>query len=147
MEAMNAMVNLMREHILSDARVHYVINGGRAPNVVPDFAEVLLRPSQRRVLDGIWERILNVARGAALDGTMELELTGAVWNVLPNTYLTGIMQKNLQFVGGYDTRPPSGSSPRCFASRSTAPCRPSTAPRACSRRNPASAAHRRTWAT
>ncbi|MEZ5289214.1 MAG: amidohydrolase [Vicinamibacterales bacterium] len=48
-EAMNAMVNLMREHIPSDARVHYVItNGGRAPNVVPDFAEVLLRPSQRR---------------------------------------------------------------------------------------------------
>jgi aminobenzoyl-glutamate utilization protein B len=39
-EAMNTMVNLMREHVPSDARIHYVItNGGRAPNVVPDFAE------------------------------------------------------------------------------------------------------------
>ena len=38
-----------------------------------------------RVLDGIWERIVNAAKGAALGTgtTMELEMTGAVWNVLP----------------------------------------------------------------
>ena len=55
-----------------------------------------------RVLDGIWERITNAARGAALGTgtTMELELTGAVWNVLPNSYLVSVMQKNLQTVGG-----------------------------------------------
>src|SRR5690606_38625437 len=87
-EAMNAMVNLMREHIPSDARIHYVItNGGRAPNVVPDFAEVYYyaRHNDMQVLEGIWERIINAARGAALgtDTTMELEVMGAVWNVLP----------------------------------------------------------------
>ena len=38
-EAMNYMVNMMREHVPSDARIHYVITrGGQAPNVVPDFA-------------------------------------------------------------------------------------------------------------
>jgi aminobenzoyl-glutamate utilization protein B len=38
-EAMNYMVNMMREHIPSDARIHYVItHGGLAANVVPDFA-------------------------------------------------------------------------------------------------------------
>ena len=38
---MDYMVNMMREHIPSDSRIHYVItNGGKAPNVVPDFAEV-----------------------------------------------------------------------------------------------------------
>ena len=37
-EAMNAMVNMMREHVPQEARIHYVItDGGKAPNVVPDF--------------------------------------------------------------------------------------------------------------
>src|SRR4249919_3952970 len=40
-EAMDYMVNMMREHVPQDTRIHYVItNGGKAPNVVPDFAEV-----------------------------------------------------------------------------------------------------------
>jgi aminobenzoyl-glutamate utilization protein B len=109
-EAMNHMINLMREHIPSDARIHYVItNGGQAPNVVPDFAEVYYyaRHNDMRVLEDIWERINNAARGAAMGTgtTMELEMTGAVWNVLPNDYLTGIMQKNLLSVGGYEYTP------------------------------------------
>jgi aminobenzoyl-glutamate utilization protein B len=109
-EAMNAMVNLMREHVPSDARIHYVItNGGRAPNVVPDFAEAYYyaRHNDMRVLEGIWERILNAARGAALGTgtTMELDLIGAVWNVLPNSYLVGLMQQNLKRVGGYEYTP------------------------------------------
>jgi aminobenzoyl-glutamate utilization protein B len=109
-EAMNVMVNLMREHVPSDARIHYVItSGGRAPNVVPDFAEAYYyaRHNDMRVLDGIWERIVNAARGAALGTgtTMELEITGAVWNVLPNSYLVDLMQKNLQKVGGYEYTP------------------------------------------
>jgi aminobenzoyl-glutamate utilization protein B len=109
-EAMNAMVNLMREHVPSDARIHYVItNGGQAPNVVPDFAEAYYyaRHNDMRVLEDIWERITNAARGAALGTgtTMELEVTGAVWNVLPNDYLTTIMQKNLMTVGGYEYTP------------------------------------------
>ncbi len=38
-ESMNVMVNMMREHIPQEARIHYVItDGGKAPNVVPDFA-------------------------------------------------------------------------------------------------------------
>jgi aminobenzoyl-glutamate utilization protein B len=109
-EAMDHMVNMLREHVDSDARIHYVItNGGKAPNVVPDFAEVYYyaRHNDMRVLDDIWERIQNAAKGAALGTgtTMELEMTGAVWNVLPNTYLVGLMQKNLQAVGGYEYTP------------------------------------------
>jgi len=109
-EAMNAMVNLMREHIPQDTRIHYVItNGGRAPNVVPDFAEVYYyaRHNDMRVLDDIWERINNAAKGAALGTgtTVELEVTGAVWNVLPNEYLVKLMQKNLQQVGGFEYTP------------------------------------------
>jgi aminobenzoyl-glutamate utilization protein B len=109
-EAMNAMVNLMREHVPSDARIHYVItNGGLAPNVVPDFAEVYYyaRHNDMRVLDGIWERITNAARGAALgtDTKMEIEITGAVWNVLPNSYLAKVMHTHLETVGGFEYTP------------------------------------------
>jgi aminobenzoyl-glutamate utilization protein B len=104
-EAMNHMVNLMREHIPSDTRIHYVItDGGKAPNVVPDFAEVYYyaRNSDMRVLDGIWERIVNAGKGAALgtDTKMDFEIIGAVYNVLPNEYLSGIQRKNLERVGG-----------------------------------------------
>lgn len=109
-EAMNAMVNLMREHVPSDARIHYVItNGGLAPNVVPDFSEVYYyaRHNDMRVLDGIWERITNAARGAALgtDTKMEMEITGAVWNVLPNQYLAKVMHSHLETVGGFEYTP------------------------------------------
>ena len=104
-EAMNDMVNLMREHIPQETRIHYVITeGGKAPNVVPDFAEVYYyaRQPDMRVLDGIWERIVNAAKGAALGTgtTMEVETIGAVYNVLPNDYLGGIQRKNLQRIGG-----------------------------------------------
>jgi aminobenzoyl-glutamate utilization protein B len=109
-EAMDAMVNMMREHVPSDARIHYVItNGGQAPNVVPDFAEVYYyaRHNDMRVLDGIWERIVNAARGAALgtDTKMEMEITGAVWNVLPNQYLAKVMHTHLEAVGGFEYTP------------------------------------------
>ncbi|HXG89642.1 MAG TPA: amidohydrolase [Vicinamibacterales bacterium] len=109
-EAMNAMVNLMREHVPSDTRIHYVItNGGQAPNVVPDFAEVYYyaRHNDMRVLEGIWERITNAGRGAALgtDTKMELDVTGAVWNVLPNNHLVSVMQRRLEMVGGFEYTP------------------------------------------
>jgi aminobenzoyl-glutamate utilization protein B len=109
-EAMNDMVNMMREHVPSDTRIHYVItNGGSAPNVVPDFAEVYYyaRHNDMRVLDGIWERITNAGRGAALgtDTKMEMEVTGAVWNVLPNQHLAAVMHAQLQQVGGFEYTP------------------------------------------
>jgi len=104
-EAMDNMVNMMREHIPQESRIHYVItSGGKAPNVVPDFAEVyyVARQPDMRILDGIWERIVNTAKGAALGtGTsMEMEIIGAVYNVLPNDYLATLQRRNLQKVGG-----------------------------------------------
>ncbi len=104
-EAMTHMVNLMREHVPQETRLHYVITaGGRAPNVIPDFAEVFLyaRHNDMRVLDGIWERILAASRGAALGTgtTVEHETIGAVYNVLPNEYLARLQATNLTRVGG-----------------------------------------------
>jgi aminobenzoyl-glutamate utilization protein B len=109
-EAMDYMVNMMREHVPQETRIHYVITrGGGAPNVVPDFAEVYYyaRQPNMRILDGIWERIVDAAKGAALGTgtTMELDVTGAVYNVLPNQYLSGLMHANLEQVGGFSYTP------------------------------------------
>jgi aminobenzoyl-glutamate utilization protein B len=104
-EAMDNMVNMMREHVPQETRIHYVItDGGKAPNVVPEVSEVyyVARHPDIRVLDGIWERIVNAAKGAALGTgtTMEMETISAVYNVLPNDYLSSIQRKNLERVGG-----------------------------------------------
>ena len=86
------MVNMLREHVPQETRIHYVItNGGSAPNVVPNFAEVYYyaRHPSMPVLNGIWARILNAANGAALGTgtTVEHEMVNGVYNVLPNEYL------------------------------------------------------------
>ena len=55
-EAMNHMVNLMREHVPDSTRMHYVITrGGEAPNVVPAFAEVYyyVRSPNREIVEEV----------------------------------------------------------------------------------------------
>ena len=67
-EAMDYMVNMMREHIPQETRIHYVITqGGKAPNVVPDFAEVFyyVRHPKREMVQSIFERLVKTAEGAA----------------------------------------------------------------------------------
>jgi aminobenzoyl-glutamate utilization protein B len=109
-EAMNAMVNMMREHIPEQARIHYVItDGGKAPNVVPDFAEVYYyaRHNTRDVVIDIFDRIVKAAEGAALGtGTqMEYEMIGGVYELLPNVRLQQIVHKNLEAIGGVTYSP------------------------------------------
>ena len=68
-EAMNMMVNMMREHTTMDTRIHYVItSGGAAPNVVPDFAEVFyyVRHSEADEVRALWPRLEAAAKGAAM---------------------------------------------------------------------------------
>jgi aminobenzoyl-glutamate utilization protein B len=103
-------VDLLREHIPSVTRLHYIVsNGGAAPNVVPEFSEVFLyaRHPSMPVLDGIWERVINCAKAGALatETKMELELVNSVYNVLPNEPLSRTLQRNLALVGGYAYTP------------------------------------------
>lgn len=109
-EAMNYMVNLMREHVPQNTRIHYVITrGGEAPNVVPAFAEVYYyaRHPEMREVKEVFERIVKAAEGAALGtGTrMEYELINGVYNLLPNETLTKVLYNNLKTVGGVQYTP------------------------------------------
>jgi len=104
-EAMNMMVNLMREHIPQEARIHYVItDGGKAPNVVPDFAEVYYyaRHNERDVVRNIFNRIVKAGEGAALGTgtTMTYELVNGVHELLPNLTLQKLVHNNLSAIGG-----------------------------------------------
>jgi aminobenzoyl-glutamate utilization protein B len=104
-EAMNNMVNMMREHIPQETRIHYVItSGGKAPNVIPDFAEVYyyVRHPKRDQVQSIFNRVVNAANGAALgtDTKMEFEMIGGTHDLLLNRTLAEVMQKNLDKTGG-----------------------------------------------
>ena len=104
-ESMNYMVNLMREHIPQETRIHYVItSGGKAPNVVPDFAEVYyyVRHPKRDQVKQIFERVVTAAKAAAMgtETRMDYEIIGGTHDLLLNRTLGEAMQKNLEKVGG-----------------------------------------------
>jgi len=103
-------VELLREHIPSETRIHYIITkGGEAPNVVPDFAEIYIyaRHSHMPTLDDVWSRIVKCAEAGALaTGTrMEMELVNSVYNTLPNDALAALVDRNLRTVGGFKYTP------------------------------------------
>ena len=104
-ESMDYMVNLMREHIPQETRVHYVItNGGKAPNVVPDFAEVYyyVRHPKKEEVVRIFDWVVKAGQGAALGTgtTVDYEVIGGTHDLLLNRTLAEDMQQNLLMVGG-----------------------------------------------
>ncbi|WP_416304964.1 amidohydrolase [Neptunicella sp. SCSIO 80796] len=104
-EAMDYMVNMMREHVPSETRIHYVItNGGSVPNVVPEFAEVYyyLRTPSAADLPELWTRLEKTAQAAALGTgtTVEQEIMSGVWSVLPNSTLAKVTYDSMQHYGG-----------------------------------------------
>lgn len=106
-EAFNHMVNLMREHVPQETRIHYVITaGGLAPNVVPDFAEVFyyVRNPDAAMVSQIWRRLEAAARGAALGtGTrVDREIIHGNHSLLVNETLAEMMQETLESVGGVE---------------------------------------------
>lgn len=104
-EVMNVAVNYMREHVPSDARIHYVVtDGGKAPNVVPDKAEVYyyVRHRDPEVVRSVMARVQKAAEGAAMatETKVAFEQTGGVYNMLINDTLGKVMDASLRSVGG-----------------------------------------------
>lgn len=104
-ELMNVGSNYLREHIIQDGRIHYAITdaGGRAPNVVQSYAQVLYKvraPRMDQVRD-ITERVKNVARGAALMTGTEVEITfdAASADLVPNVTLARMMHAEFKKFG------------------------------------------------
>lgn len=109
-ELMNVGVNYLREHVIQEARMHYAItnSGGYSPNVVQAEAEVLylIRAPKTPQVQEIYERVCNIARGAALMTGTEVEIVfdKACSNLIPNSTLETTMYEVLNKIGlpGYD---------------------------------------------
>ncbi len=92
-ELMNVGVNYLREHVIQEARMHYAVTntGGFSPNVVQAEAEVLylIRAPKTPQVQDIYERVCNIAKGAALMTGTEVEIVfdKACSNLVPNTTL------------------------------------------------------------
>ena len=104
-EAMNMMVNMMREHMDEEARIHYVITkGGLAPNVVPEEAQVYYYVRHPKV-DGVvelFERVVKAAEGAArgTETKLQYEVMHGNYPLMPNRVLSEMINTELLKLGG-----------------------------------------------
>jgi aminobenzoyl-glutamate utilization protein B len=102
-EIMNVATNYLREHLLYTYRMHYVIlEGGEAPNVVPDKASVwyYVRNSDDR-LENMYKKVINCAKAGALATGTELSMRvmGAVHQRYANKALAELFQENIELIG------------------------------------------------
>lgn len=103
-ELMNIGVNFMREHMIPEARIHYVItNGGKAPNVVPDEAEgyYFIRAPERHSVEKLYKRVIKIAEGAALmtETEMEIDFLGGTYSPLRNDVIGAVILSKMKKVG------------------------------------------------
>lgn len=82
--AFNAMqlffhaTDMMRQHIKPDARLHGIVkDGGKAPNVVPDYAmaEFLVRANEMKYVEELTEWVIDCAKAAALATKTEAKIS------------------------------------------------------------------------
>ncbi|NHJ21495.1 MAG: amidohydrolase [Candidatus Lokiarchaeota archaeon] len=103
-ELMNIGANFMREHMISDARLHYVItHGGDAPNVVPAEAEVhyFVRAPERHQVEELYARLVNIAKGATLmtETTMDIDFLSGTYNTMYTPIVSEVISNSMRTVG------------------------------------------------
>jgi len=104
-ELMNVGVNYMREHMPSDARIHYATldAGGVAPNVVQAKARVryIIRARELAELHPLIARVKKIAEGAALmtETAVTAKVLGGMSNLLANKPLEQALYDQLLRLG------------------------------------------------
>jgi len=103
-ELMNVGVNFLREHVKESVRIHYVItDGGMAPNIVPDRAEVayIIRAETASYLEEVTERVRNIAKGANLmtETTVEEIFKSGYSNLMNNHTLADLQYQAMELIG------------------------------------------------
>ncbi|MEG1932137.1 MAG: amidohydrolase, partial [Pygmaiobacter sp.] len=97
----NVGVNYLREHMEPTDRIHYAVTdtGGISPNVVQNHAEVLylVRSTETEKVKKLYERVCDVARGAALMTGCQLEIAfdKACSNILSNSVLEQLLYDSM----------------------------------------------------
>lgn len=104
-ELMNVGANYLREHVIQEARIHYAMidGGGFSPNVVQANASVLyqIRAPKMKDTREIYNRVINIAKGAALMTDTELEIVfdRGSSNLILNDTLDKVLYKSFKEVG------------------------------------------------
>jgi aminobenzoyl-glutamate utilization protein B len=109
-ELMNVGVNYLREHVKKDVRMHYIITqGGMAPNIVPEEAEVYyyLRAAKLDTLNEVVQRVRKVAEGAGLmtETSLEVRQEAGCSPLLNNHYLANLQYQVMQLLGPIEFTP------------------------------------------
>lgn len=103
-ELMNVGVNFLREHVIQETRIHYVIeDGGIQPNVVPPYARswYYVRAPLRETAEYIYNRILKIADGADLmaETSHNVKFLTGCYQVLTNIALAKLVVENMRKIG------------------------------------------------
>jgi aminobenzoyl-glutamate utilization protein B len=98
-------INLLREHVPQETRMHYIVtSGGAAANIVPEFAELslIVRHPDLGELARIWERVKKCAEAGALatETKLEIEVASAYANFVLNPVLRDLLDRSLRAAGG-----------------------------------------------
>ena len=109
--ALNALIevfngiNALRQHVKSDARIHgVVVDGGRAANVVPDYARgsFMVRAGSISYMTELLDKVRAIAEGAALitGATLEWRITApASADMITNYTLARAVKRGSDLVG------------------------------------------------
>jgi len=103
-ELTNVGLNYLREHLKPTARIHYVIlDGGGAPNVVPDYARAwyYVRDIDRESVEKDYKRVLKIIEAASMmtETTYKIHFISGVHEMLPNRAGNEVVYGNLLLVG------------------------------------------------
>ncbi len=103
-ELMNVGVNYMREHVVQETRMHYIIEaGGHEPNIVPDYARswYYVRAPTRELVEEYYQWVLRIADGADLMArtTHKVRFLTGAHEVIPNRPLGELVVANMRSIG------------------------------------------------
>lgn len=104
-EIMDVGANYLREHMEPAERLHYAIinTGGESPNVVQSEARVkyLIRSTSAAKTKKLYERVCDVARGAALitGTTMDIIFDEGIYDTMPNFVIEDVLKESFLRIG------------------------------------------------
>lgn len=98
LELTNVGTQYLREHVTDDVRIHYMtLEGGTAPNIVPDKASswYMVRAYTRERIEQVCERLIKVAKGAAMmtETEVEVRMLGGCYPTMQNRFLADVLQE------------------------------------------------------
>lgn len=105
-------INALRQHLSDDVRIHgIIVNGGQAPNTVPDYAaaKFYLRAAAADTLKDVYAKVERIVEASAMamgaKGSMK-PYQNWVENMVPTPSFDAVYAKNLSLFG--ETAEPAG---------------------------------------